>query len=138
MFGEVDPARGGVGGALLSPGLDAGRERDAGDGEAHELALTAAEAADGIAHEKDLGEVIAAQSGAAERLAGAELALDGNAVARVQSKVRGRGAGVLSPSAGTVELILEFHLQRLLFSGREERSKSFSAVWRGARGVRIG
>jgi hypothetical protein len=52
-----------------------------------------------------------------------------------------RGVGVLSPSAGTVELILEFHLQRLLFSGRGARSKSFSAVRRGLlglRGVRIG
>jgi hypothetical protein len=144
MFGEVDPARGCVDGALLSSWLDTGGEREAGDGEADELALTAAEAADGVAHEKDLGEVIAAQGGAAERLAGAELAMDGNTVERVQSEVRGvavRGAGVLFPSAGTVEFILEFHLQRLLFSGREGKSKSFSAVWRGGlelRGVRIG
>src|SRR6266481_5933122 len=129
---------------MLSSRFDAGREREAGDGEADHLALTAAEAADGIAHEKDLGEVVAAQGGAPEIPAGTELALNRNTVARVQPEVRGmavRGVGVLFPSAGTVELVLEFHLQRLLFSGRVGRSKSFSAVRRGAlalRGVRMG
>ena len=106
--------------------------------------MTAAEAADGIAHEKDLGEVIAAQRGAPKSLAGAELALDRDTVARVQSEVRSmtvRGMGVLFPSPVTVELILEFHFQYLLFSGRGERSKSFSVVRREGlelRGVRIG
>ena len=144
MFGEVDPASRWVDGAMLSPRLDTGRERETGDREADELALAAAEAADGIAHEKDLSEVIAAQGGAPEGLAGTELASDRYTIARVQSKVRGmdvRGVRVLSPSTGTVELILEFHLQRLLFSGRGGRSKSFSAVRRGVlwlRGVRIG
>jgi hypothetical protein len=116
---------------MLSSRFDAGREREAGDGEADQLALTAAEAAYGIAHEKDLGEVIAAQGGTPERLAGTVLALDRDTVAWIQSEVRGtavRGVGVLFPSAGTVEFILEFHLQRLLFSGRVGRSKSFSAV----------
>jgi hypothetical protein len=129
---------------MLSSRFDAGREREAGDGKADQLTLTAAEAADGISHEKDLGEVVAAQGGATECLAGTELALDRNTVARVQPEVRGmavRGVGVLFPSAWTVEFILEFHLQRLLFSGRGGRSKSFSAVRRGVlglRGVRIG
>ena len=139
MFGEVDPAGRWVDGAMLSPRLDTGREREAGDGEADELTLTAAEAADRITHEKDLSEVIAAQGGAPECLAGTKLASDGYTVARVQSKVRSmdvRGVRVLSPSAGTVELILEFHLQRLLFSGRGGRSKSFSAVRRGVFGLR--
>ena len=106
---------------MLSSRLDAGRERDASDGEADQLALTAAEAADGIAHEKDLSEVVAAQGGATERLAGTELALDGDAVERIEPQVRSvavRGVRVLLPSAGTFELVLEFHLQRLLFSGR--------------------
>jgi hypothetical protein len=61
MFGEVDPASRWVDGSMLSSRLDAGREREAGDGEAGELALTAAEAADRIAHEKDLSEVIASE-----------------------------------------------------------------------------
>ena len=116
---------------MLSSRFDAGREREAGDCEADQLALAAAEAANRIAHEKDLGEVVAAQGGAPECLAGTELASDRYTIARVQSKVRGmdvRGVRVLSPSTGTVELILEFHLQRLLFSGRGGRSKSFSAV----------
>jgi hypothetical protein len=68
---------------MPAPRLDAGREREAGDGEADQLALTAAKAADGIAHEKDLGEVVSAQGGAAEGLAGTELALDRDAVAWV-------------------------------------------------------
>ena len=52
-----------------------------------------------------------------------------------------RGMRVLFPSALTIELILEFHLQCLLFSGIGERSKSFSAVRREGlelREVRIG
>jgi hypothetical protein len=100
---------------MLSSRFDAGREREAGDGEADKLTLTAAEAADGIAHEKDLGEVVAAQGGATECLAGTELALDRNTVTRVQPEVRGmavRRVRVLFSSARTVELILEFHLQR--------------------------
>jgi len=60
MFGEVDPASRWVNGAVLSSRFDTGRERKAGDGEAHQLALTATKTADGIAHQKDLGEVIAA------------------------------------------------------------------------------
>jgi hypothetical protein len=144
MFGEIDPPSRWVDRAMLSPRLDTGREREAGDGEADELTLTAAQAADGITHEKDLGEVIAAQGGAPECLAGTEPASDRYTIARVQSKIRGmdvRGVRVLSPSAGTVELILKFHLQRLLFSGGGARSKSFSAVRRGVlglRGVRMG
>jgi hypothetical protein len=144
MFGEVNPASRWVNGAVLSSRFNTGREREAGDGEAHQLALTAAEAADGIAHQKYLGEVISAQCGTPKSLAGTKLALDRNPVARVQSEIRGmsvRGMGVLFPSALTIELILEFHLQCLLFSGRGERSKSFSAVRRGGlelRGVRIG
>jgi hypothetical protein len=112
-------------------------EREAGDCEADQLTLAAAEAADGITHEKDLGEVVAAQAGAPKCLAGTKLALDRDAVAWVQSKVRGaavRRVRVLSPPAGTVEFILEFHLQCLLFSGRDGRSKSFSALRRGVPG----
>jgi hypothetical protein len=144
MFGEVDPSSRGVNRTMLSSRLDAGRQRQAGDGEAHQLALTAAETADGIAHQKYLSEVIAAQCGAPKSLAGTELALNRDTVARVQSEIRGmsvRGMRVLFPSAVTVELILDFHLQCLLFSGTGERSKSFSAVRRGGfglRGVRIG
>ena len=128
---------------MLSSWFDAGREREAGDGEADKLTLAAAEAADRIAHEKDLSEVVAAQGGAAERLAGTELALDRNAVTRVQPKVRGvavRRVRVLFSSARRVELVLEFHLQRWLFSGRGGRSKSFSGVRRELvelRGVRM-
>ena len=144
MFGEVDPSSRWVDGTVLSSRLDTGRERKACNGEAHELPLTAAEAADGIAHQKDLGEVIAAQCGAPKSFTGTELALNRDPVARVQSKVRGttmRGMRMLFPSAVAVELILEFHLQCLLFSGSGEWSKSFSAVRPrgfGLRAVRIG
>jgi hypothetical protein len=41
-----------------------------------------------------------------------------------------RGVRMPFPSAVTFEFILEFHLQCLLFSGRDGRSKSFSAVRR--------
>jgi hypothetical protein len=128
---------------MLSSRLNAGREREAGDGKADQLALTAAEAADGIAHEKDLGEVVAAQGGSPECLAGTELALDRNTVTRVQPEVRGmavRRVRVFFSSARRVELILEFHLQRWLFSGAGGRSKSFSGVRLGLvelRGVRM-
>ena len=128
---------------MLSSWFDAGGKREAGDGEADKLTLTAAEATDGIAHEKDLGEVIAAQGGAPECLAGTELAMDRDAVARVQPEVRGvavRRVRVFFSSASRVELILEFHLQRWLFSGAGGRSKSFSGVRRGLvelRGVRM-
>jgi hypothetical protein len=44
---------------MFSPWFDAGRKREAGHGEANQLALTAAETADGITHEKYLGEIIA-------------------------------------------------------------------------------
>jgi len=114
MFGEVDPASRGVNGTVLSSRFDAGRERETGDGEAHQLALTAAQAADRIAHQEDLAEVIATQGGASKSLAGTELALDRNPVARVQSEIRsmsGRGMRMLFPSALTIELILKFHLQ---------------------------
>ena len=124
---------------MLSSWFDAGGKREAGDGEADKLTLTAAEAADGIAHEKDLGEVVAAQGGATECLAGTELALNRDTVTRVPPEVRGmavRRVRVLFSSARTVELILEFHLQRVLFSGRGGRSKSFSAVRRGVFGLR--
>ena len=73
---------------MLSSRFDAGREREAGDGEADQLALTAAEAPDGIAHEKDMSEIISAQCGASKSLAGTELTLDWDTVARVQSEVR--------------------------------------------------
>ena len=144
MFGEVDPASRWVNGAVLSSRFDTGRERKAGDGEAHQLALTAAEAADGIAHEQNLGEVVAAEGGTAEALARAELALDRDTVVGVCPEVRSavlRRVWVLSFPAGALEFILEFHLQRLLFSGSGGRSKSFSGVLRGVlwlRGVRIG
>jgi len=128
---------------MLSSRFDTGREREAGYGETDQLTLTAAEAADGIAHEEDLGEVVAAQGGATECLAGTELALNRDTVTRVPPEVRGmavRRVRVLFSSARTVELILEFHLQRWLFSGRGGRSKSFSGVRRGLvelRGVRM-
>jgi len=51
-----------------------------------------------------------------------------------------RRVGVLFSSARRVELVLEFHLQRWLFSGRGGRSKSFSGVRRELvelRGVRM-
>lgn len=144
MFGEVDPSSRWVDGTMLSSRFDAGRERKAGNSKAHQLALTAAEASNWIAHEKYLGEIIAAQCRAAKSLARTELTLDRHTVAWVQSQVRSVTMGrmrVLFPSTVIVELIREFHLQRLLFSGRGERSKSFSAVRRGElglRGVRIG
>lgn len=97
---------------MPAPGLDAGGDGEAGDRVAYHLTLTAAQTADGIAHEEDLGEVVAAQAGTAEALSRAELALDRDTVARVQPEVGGvavRGVRVLRPSAGTVELILEFH-----------------------------
>jgi hypothetical protein len=110
MFGEIDPTSRWVDGAMPSPRLDAGREREAGDGEADQLALTAAEAADGITHEKDLGEVIAAQGGAPEGLAGAILALDRDTVARVLTEVRGAVVRrVLFAPAVSVEFVLKFH-----------------------------
>ena len=68
---------------------DAGWERDAGDGEADHLTLTAAEAANGIAHEEEIGKVVSAQGGTAEALGGAELALDRHTVERVYTEVRG-------------------------------------------------
>src|SRR5258708_3091643 len=128
---------------MLSTWFDAGREREAGDGEADNLTLTAAEAPYPIAHEKELGEVVAAQGGSPESLAGTELALDRNTVTRVQPEVWGmavRRVRVFFSSARRVELILEFHLQRWLFSGAGGRSKSFSGVRRGLvelRGVRM-
>jgi hypothetical protein len=127
---------------MLSSWFDAGGKREAGDGEADKLTLTAAEATDGIAHEKDLGEVVAAQGGSPECLAGTEPALDRNTVTRVQPEVWDmavRRVRVFFSSA-RVELILEFHLQRWLFSGAGGRSKSFSGVRRGLvelRGVRM-
>ena len=102
MFGEVDPSFRWVDGAMPAAGFDAGREREAGDGVADHLALTATEAADGIAHEQNLGEVVAAQGRAAEGLAGAELALNRNAVVGVESEVGSalvRGVRMLFSSA---------------------------------------
>jgi hypothetical protein len=66
---------GGVAGAAL---LDVGGDGDAGDGEADELSLAAAEAAYGIAHEKHLLDVGHADPAATEGLAGTELALNRN------------------------------------------------------------
>jgi len=109
MFGEVDPAGGGVDRTMLPSWFDAGREREAGDGEADQLALTAAETADGIAHKKNFGEVLAAQSRAAEGLAGTELALDRDAVEGIQTEVRGAalgGVGSLFPFAVVFEFVL--------------------------------
>lgn len=83
MLGEVDPASRRVDGAMPSPRLDARRKRQARDGEADQLALTAAQATDGIAHQQNLREVITAQRRPPEGLARAELALDRNAVKRV-------------------------------------------------------
>jgi hypothetical protein len=121
MFGEVDPSSRWVDGTMLSSRFNAGREREACNGKAHQLALTATEAANRIAHEKYLGEIIAAQCRATKSLTRTELTLDRHTVTRVQSQVRSvtvRRMRVLFPSAVTVEFILEFHLQRLLFSGR--------------------
>jgi hypothetical protein len=80
VFGEVDPAFGGIDGAMPATGFDAGRDGEAGDGVTDHLALTAAKTTDGIAHEQDLGEVITAEGGAAKVFAGAELTLDLDAV----------------------------------------------------------
>ena len=60
MFGEVDPAGGGVDGTSFAPRFDAGGDSEAGYGVADHLTLAAADAADGIAHEQNLREVIAA------------------------------------------------------------------------------
>jgi hypothetical protein len=51
MAGEVDPAFGGVDGAMPAAWFDARRDGQAGDSEACQLTLTAAEATDRIAHE---------------------------------------------------------------------------------------
>jgi len=83
MASEIDPALGWVNRAMPAAWLDAGREREAGDGVTDHLALATAEAADGIAHEQNLGKIVAAQGGAAEVLAGAELTLDRNTVVGV-------------------------------------------------------
>jgi hypothetical protein len=61
MAGEVDPAFGGVDGAMPAAWFDPRRDREAGDSEACQLTLTAAEATDGVAHEEDLREVLTAQ-----------------------------------------------------------------------------
>lgn len=127
MPGEVDPALGCVNGTMPAAGLDAGREGEAGDGVADQLALTAAEATDGIAHEQDLSEVIAAQGGAAETLTGAELTVDLGTIEGVQSKVRSaavRGVGALFSPSGAVEFALEFHLNVLFFPGVAGRRAS--------------
>ena len=99
---------------MPATGPDARRESKACDGVADHLALTASEAADGIAHEQDLGKVIAAQGGSAEALAGAVLTLDGDAMVGVQSEIGSLivRVGMLSFSAGALEFVLEFHLQR--------------------------
>ena len=138
VFGEVDPALGGVDGAMAAAGFDAGGEGEAGYGVAHPLALAAAETANGVAHQHDLAEVIGAERGAAKFIAGAELALDGDAVVGVQSEIRGfaGGMGSFSALATGLELVLEFHFQCWGFSGRSGRSKSFSAARRGADGLR--
>jgi len=143
MASEIDPALGWVNRAMPAAGLDAGREREAGDGVTDHLALAAAEATDGIAHEQNLGKIVAAQGGTTEALAGAELTLDRDTVVGVCPEVRGAvlRVRVLSFPTRAFEFVLEFHLQRLLFSGSGGRSKSFSGVRRGApwvRGVRIG
>jgi hypothetical protein len=69
--------------------FDAGGDGEAGDGEAHQLSLAAAEAAYGVAHEEDFGEVLRPKAGSAEALAGAILAADGSTVARLDSEVGG-------------------------------------------------
>ena len=66
---------GGVAGAAL---LHVGGDGDAGDGEADQLSLAAAEAAYGITHEKYLLDVGRADSAAAEGLAETVLALNRN------------------------------------------------------------
>jgi hypothetical protein len=83
VFGEVDPALGWIHGAVSAARLDAGGEREAGDGVTDHLALTTAETADGIAHEQNLSEVVAAQGGTAKALTGTELALDRDTVVGV-------------------------------------------------------
>lgn len=89
VFGEVDPALGGVNGAMAAARFDAGGKGEAGYRVADQLALAAAETADGVTHEHDLAEVFGAERGATKVLAGAELALDGDAVVGIQSEVRG-------------------------------------------------
>ena len=58
MASEVDPALGGVDGAVAAARLKTGGIREAGDGVADQLTLATAETADGIAHHEDLGEVV--------------------------------------------------------------------------------
>jgi hypothetical protein len=114
MPGKVDPTLGWVNGPMSATRPDTRREGEACDRVTDHLALTAADTANGIAHEQKLADIVAAQGGAAEALAGAELTLDRNAVVGVHSEVRGPilRVGMVSPSAGTFEFVLEFHLQR--------------------------
>jgi hypothetical protein len=116
MPGEVDPTLGWIDGAVPAAGLDAGRQRKAGDGVADQLALAATEAANGIAHEQDLGEVFAAQGGTAELLAGAELTLDRYAVVGVYTEIGGgiaRRVRAMSSSRALV-FILKCHISALV------------------------
>jgi hypothetical protein len=112
MPGKVDPTLGWVNGAVPATRPDTRREGDACDGVTDHLALTAADTANGIAHEQNLADIVAAQSGAAEALAGAELTLNWNAVVGVCSQVWGPAlrVGVVSPSMGIIEFVLESHL----------------------------
>ncbi len=93
--------------------FDAGREGEAGDGEADHLPLTATEATDGIAHEQYFGEVFRPHTGTAKALARAVLAADGDAVARIDSKVRGaamRGVRAMPAAVACVVIVFEVHL----------------------------
>jgi hypothetical protein len=114
VFGGFGPGSGRWGVMAWVLRLDPGGEGDACDGKADALAPAAVEAADWVAHEQELGEVLAAQSGAAKGLAGAILTLNGNAVKRVEAKIRSftmRGAGVLPAARSSiVELIHGCHV----------------------------
>ena len=108
--------------------LDAGRDGDAGYGEADHLALTAAEAADGVAHEEYFGEVLRPKTGSAEVLAVAILATDRSAVGRLGAEVRRASVGGVSAAGALLVFVLESRLQLLPSSGRSGRLKSFSAT----------
>ena len=140
--GEVDPAFGWIDGAVSAARSFAGREREAGDGVADHLALTAAEAADRVSHEKDLRDVVSAEAGAAEALARAELTLDGNAVVGIQTEIRGPVTGrvMISSSVCGLEFVLEFHREfskagavdrRASLRCGEERPGCAMYVWDG-------
>src|ERR1700722_17599034 len=110
---------GGLGPVLRGGGFkcplraDAGRERDAGDGEADHLPLAAALAADGGAHEEDRSEVRGTKGGAAEGLIGAIQAAERDSAGGGQVAVDGvvvRGVRTIFAAGIAVEWIRGAHL----------------------------